>query len=472
MRNDSRSAWRYRGLGLLGLMLASACGSAAEEGDAPNEGSDEEPGSLGGAGLPLTSASFLFAHPLQGSSYRRECNFNTTRCFVTGKYHSGIDESAAAGLAIRAANFGERTLVVNNGSSDHGLGNVVTIRHLLQDGTYLWWLNAHMSSHHPLNARPDGSVAVTTGTKLGEVGGTGGGEAHHWGNHLHAEAKLGNVLRNPCGSRTYYGYLPSNAENFCYRNPDSYIGSRGVMIPEFNLSERDAWGDYDVLYGVASAPIYTRLRLVAATESFSKLLVGGRAGFSDEIVDFPAGRDATGTVTYTAMRTFSAGDYTFFAAVQAPDASWRAGYRVIFSVLPSANDFIRDNDMAATYFERGGLGLARGDGYGYGAYMAVGGSGAWGRWYTRKAGSYGVYVYVGGAGNGSVRYKIFPTGAGTEPLFSDPIDLTRNRYSWVPLRVRGATSWSFATNGYVGLSTEEGSAATIYTFDAVKFIRR
>ncbi|WP_437683899.1 M23 family metallopeptidase [Sorangium sp. So ce131] len=471
MRYDLTLASGHRGLGLLGLMLVSACGSAAEEGAASDDWSDGQPAEIGEAEAPLTSASFLFAHPLQGSSYTRACNFNTTRCAVADRYHSGIDEGAAAGLPVRASNFGERTLVVHNGSSDHGLGNAVVIRHLLQDGTYLWWQDGHMGFHHPLNARPDGSVAVTTGTKLGEVGGTGYGAAHHWGNHLHAEAKLGSVLHNPCGDGTYWGYTPSNATNFCFRNPDSYIGSSRVMIPEFETSSSGTWGDYDVVYGVAGTPIYARVGLVSATQSYAKLLVGGRAGFSGEIVDFPAASGVTGTYTHTTMRSFSAGDYTFFAAVETPTSAWRTGYRVIFSVLPSSNDFIRDNDMSSTYFESGGLGLARGDGYGYGARMATGTSGAWGRWYTRRSGTYGVHVYVGGAGSGSVRYKIYPTGAGA-PVFSDPIDLSRNRYSWVPLKVGGTTGWSFASGGYVGLSADDGSPATFYTFDAVKFTRR
>lgn len=419
------------------------------------------------AASALTASSFLFQHPLTGGSWSSTCVFNTTNCYAKGKYHTAIDESAGTSVAIRATNFGVRTLRQNMSANDAGMGNAVAVQYLLADGTYAYGTDNHMSSHHPLSYRPDGAVAVPRGTKLGNVGGSGYGSSTYWGNHDHHEMKLSNSFASSCGG-TYYGYTPTSAYNYCYLNPSSFIGVRRVLIPEFSLSN-SGWGDYDVLYGVVGSPVYAQVKLESSPGTLTYAGVGGREGWTNTVSDFPFATNVpAGSSTITTNRTFTkAGDYRFFAAVQSSGA-WRGGYPVIFSVLPSSSDFIRDNDMASASFQSGGLGVSRFDGYGYGAQAATGNSGAWARWYTQRSGLYRVWVYVGGNGVGKVRFKIYPTGAGS-PIYSDQVDLSTAAYGWVQLRVGTTTSWSFSTAGYVGLSADTGSASEVYLFDALKF---
>ncbi len=416
---------------------------------------------------PLTSSSFLFQHPLTGGSWSSACAFNTTNCYVAGKYHTAIDESAGTSVAIRATNFGVRTLRQNMSANDAGMGNAVAVQYLLADGTYVYGTDNHMSSHHPLSLRPDGAAAVPRGAKLGNVGGSGYGSPTYWGNHDHHEMKLSNTFASSCGGN-YYGYTPTSAFNFCYLNPSSFFGARRVLIPEFSLSN-SGWGDYDVLYGVVGSPVFAQVKLENSPGPLTYAGVGGREGWTSTVSDFPfAANVPAGSATVTSNRTFTkAGDYRFFAAVQSGGA-WRSGYPVIFSVLPSSADFIRDNDMASASFQSGGLGVARFDGYGYGAQAAAGNSGAWARWYTQRSGVYRVWAYVGGNGVGKVRFKIYPTGAGS-PIYSDQVDLSTAAYGWVQLRVGATTSWNFSSAGYVGLSADAGGSSEVYLFDALKF---
>src|SRR5690606_21633052 len=131
------------------------------------------------------------------------------------------------------------------------------------------------------------------------------------------------------------------------------------------------------------------IRIENSSSTFSYAGVSGRAGWGGTVADFPMATNVgPGTFSVTRSRTFSAaGDYRLAAAVQSGGA-WRGGYSVIFSILSKPADFIRDNGMGSGLFKSGGLGLARFDGYGYGAYAATGNSGAWAQWYTQRAGTF------------------------------------------------------------------------------------
>jgi hypothetical protein len=414
----------------------------------------------------LTSSSFMFQHPLTGSTWNHACDFNTLQCYVSGKYHTALDEAAATSAAVRASNYGVRSLLQSVSANDHGMGNAVAVRYLLDSGQYMYATDNHMSSHHPLSTRPDGAVVVPRGAKLGNVGGSGWGSPTYWGNHDHHEMKTANTFASNNGA--YYGYTPQSASNYGYQNPGAYFGARRVLIPEFSTTN-SGWGDYDVVYGVVGAPVYAQIKLVNANENFTLAGVGGRSGWSTTVADFPLQANVgPGSVTVTQSRTFAAaGDYRFNAAVKA-GSEWRSGFPVIFSVLPKSADFIRDNDMSSNYFTSGGLGTARFDGYGYGAYAATGNSGAWARWYTRRSGAYRLWAYVGGNGVGSARFKIYPTGAGT-PIWSDPVNLSSAVYGWVQIKAGITTSWNFTADGYVGLAADTGAGNEVYLFDAIKF---
>lgn len=416
----------------------------------------------------LTSNNFLFAHPLQGSgSYTRACNFNTTACYSPGKYHTAVDELSSSQLTIRAANFGRRSLTQMVSTYDHGMGNAYCNEFLLDSGVFTYNCGNHLANLQTQAVRPNGRAEVPKGAKQGEMGGSGYGLLMYWVRHLHDEYKTLNTLANACGSGTYYGYTPSSALNFCYQNPDTYYNTRRVLMPEFSTAN-SGWGDYDTLYGVAGQVLWARLQLVGAPRAYTKVGVGGRAGWGGTVVDFPMVSAPVGNSTYTQSKTLTAGDYRFFAAVQ-DGTIWRTGYELIFTVLPKATDFIRDNDMGSSYFTSGGLGVARYDGYGYGAHAATGNSGAWARWFTQNAGTYSVWAFVGGQASGTVRFKLYPTGSGT-PIYSDPINLASFRWQWVQLKVGTTSKWAFTTSGYVGLSADAGNASDTVLFDAMKFI--
>ncbi|MFC2172366.1 M23 family metallopeptidase [Acidobacteriota bacterium] len=416
----------------------------------------------------LNSNSFLFDYPLQGG---RGYLFNQ-RVYNKKKrkyeHHTGLDLIAAGGTPIRAANFGRRSLRVNNCQSDHGLGNVVGIEYLLDDGTNLWSLDCHMSAHRNLNGRPNGTVAIPKSTMVGQVGGTGYCQAHYWGDHDHFELKRGNQLDNPRGPGQHWGYTPYDAKQFGYEKPDDFVGRRRVLMPEFSLTD-SGWGDYDILYGTAGKRLYARLMLVGSKEVFDELLVRGRSGFSTTVVDFPAVSQIRGPYTYVASRKLAAGDYTFWAALK-KGSEWREGYPIILTVLPSSEDFIRDNDMGSQEFQSWGLSTARYDGYGYGAYAALGNVNAGARWLIRRQGRFAPSVYIGANGVGKVRYKVYPT-AGSAPILTDPVDLTSNRFRWVELKKGSTSSWNFDVTGYVELAAGSGSHNEIYLFDAVKFTK-
>lgn len=449
------------------LAIAAAVTGCAPGAVGESTAAEEEEPAVTSAAEPLVASSFLFQHPFFGQPYTHTCDFNTTSCYEKGKYHTAYDESAPTSTAIRASNFGIRSLRQNMSASDHGMGNAVAVQHLLADGTFIYATDNHMSSHQWLAARPDGQVVVPRGAKLGQVGGSGYGSPTFWGNHDHHEMKTTNSFGSSCGA-TFYGYTPTSALGYCYKNPGDYFNKKAVLMPEFGLADA-GWGDYDVIYGVANTPVYARLNIQQSSATYANVGVGGRAGWTSTVADFPMVSNlAPGSWAVTASRTFPAGDYRFFGAVQS-GSEWRTGFPVIFSIVSKAADFVRDNDQPSAYFQSGGFGPARSDGYLYGANAATGNSGAWARWFTQRAGTYSLWVYVGGGGNGSARFKIYPTGSGT-PIYTDPVNMGAGAYGWVQLRVGATTAWSFTTAGYVGLSADAGSASDVYLFDAIKFV--
>lgn len=156
--------------------------------------------------------------------------------YISDKFHTGVDYISDSNLAL-ATNYGRVVRVQVNGEGcrvgcntsgcgckDKGFGNSLIIEHTLSAGggekTYSMY--AHLSD---FDANIYQGVCVSPGTVLGTIGGTGFGSADAWGRHLHFEIKTTNTLTNPSGSGTYFGYTPTNADNFGFIDPYFYIVS-------------------------------------------------------------------------------------------------------------------------------------------------------------------------------------------------------------------------------------------------------
>jgi len=163
-----------------------------------------------------------FRVPVNGVSVI--CTFNTTNCYVKGKYHTGVDYFSS-NKDILAANAGKIVRIQkNDGVNDKNMGNTVIIEHNtvnLNGGTEILYSQySHLASF--IQGLYVGE-AVAKGQKIGTMGGTGGGKTDYWSVHLHYEIKRSNVLgSSPSG---YYGYTPTSATNYNYIDPIWLINS-------------------------------------------------------------------------------------------------------------------------------------------------------------------------------------------------------------------------------------------------------
>lgn len=175
------------------------------------------------------SSDLLFGTPTSTSQISG-CGYNVKTCFNTTKYHTGIDysKSSSGTTNVVASNQGKVAYLETMSSGDHGMGNNVIIEHELASGGKIYSSYSHLAS---IAAGLKVGTPVLKGQTLGTMGGSGSGEANHWGIHLHFEIKDKAVTNNPSGTGLYWGYTPSNPDNYGYHNPNSYIGSVSIKPP-------------------------------------------------------------------------------------------------------------------------------------------------------------------------------------------------------------------------------------------------
>jgi len=154
--------------------------------------------------------------------------------YITDKFHTGVDYVSDSNLAL-ATNYGRVVRIQVNGEGcrvgcnksecdckDKGFGNTIILEHNLFSGvgakTYSMY--AHLAD---FDAKVREGVCVSPGQVLGKIGGTGFGSVDAYRPHLHFEIKTTNTLTNPSGSGTYFGYTPTNADNFGFADPYLYI---------------------------------------------------------------------------------------------------------------------------------------------------------------------------------------------------------------------------------------------------------
>ncbi len=158
--------------------------------------------------------------------------YNAYDLVVDNHYHTGVDYSNST-LTARATSFGTVVRKQINGEgcssgcntagcgcNDVGFGNTVILEHQLTNGQTIFSMYAHLGSFAP--GLEIGSC-LAPGDQVGTIGGSGYGLSDYWGTHLHFEFKSGNVLTNPSGSGTYFGYTPNGADNYGFQSPVLYI---------------------------------------------------------------------------------------------------------------------------------------------------------------------------------------------------------------------------------------------------------
>jgi len=179
-------------------------------------------------GIGATAQNAKFQLPVSGGSIYSPCRFNLTTC-ATSSYHTGIDIHSTGNDDILASNVGKIVAIIQNGSSDHNMGNTIVIEHKIQNAQggveTLYSQYSHLSSFMPGIYVQQ---VVTKGQKIGVMGGSGNGSPNYWGKHLHFEIKRSNTIgSNPSG---YWGYTPTSAVNYNYIDPEYIMTSNTTGI--------------------------------------------------------------------------------------------------------------------------------------------------------------------------------------------------------------------------------------------------
>lgn len=178
---------------------------------------------------PMTDDSDLTFGPPTSTPASPMCGYNVKTCANKRRHHAGVDFRRGIGdgpTPVHAANHGRIARIQKMGGSDQGMGTNVIVEHRLESGRAIYSSYSHLASIEP-GLKKGGIVAK--GQKLGIMGGSGYGQSDYWGVHLHFELKDKPVPHNPSGPGTYWGYMPSNPDEYGYHNPNSYFGKVKVV---------------------------------------------------------------------------------------------------------------------------------------------------------------------------------------------------------------------------------------------------
>jgi murein DD-endopeptidase MepM/ murein hydrolase activator NlpD len=177
--------------------------------------------------LVLMTEDDLTFGPPASTPVLAACVYNVKTCANKSRFHAAIDYSRGDGpVAVVAANHGRVARLERMGRSDHGMGTNVILEHRLASGGRIYSSYSHLASIEPGLKKGD---VVAKGQKLGIMGGSGYGQSDYWGVHLHFELKDKPVTHNPSGFETYWGYTPSNPDEYGYHDPRAYFGKVKVV---------------------------------------------------------------------------------------------------------------------------------------------------------------------------------------------------------------------------------------------------
>ncbi len=212
---------------LFGLLIALvAFASLALSRDVQTEAEPSDPAIAFSS--DATEGDALFGPPTPTPPIS-SCGYNVSTCARKDRYHTGIDYQRTSGdTAVVATNLG---FVVHRevmSPYDQGMGSNVILEHVLESGKKIYSSYSHLASIDPA-VKLGGTVQK--GQVIGIMGGSGYGEPNYWSVHLHFELKDSPVPFSPYGG-PYWGYTPTNPDQFGYHDPGSYLGLVAVETPE------------------------------------------------------------------------------------------------------------------------------------------------------------------------------------------------------------------------------------------------
>ncbi|MGH8477322.1 MAG: peptidoglycan DD-metalloendopeptidase family protein [Methylococcales bacterium] len=172
------------------------------------------------AGCPAQTEFGEATRPLLSLDPR--CKYGSNVCLQPGKRHTGMDFpgngdaiAIAAGLVIR---------VEQMNAHDHGMGNNVSVRHVLP-GPNCATIYSSYSHLQSIGSNIAVGQSVAKGQSIGTIGGSGNGNPNAFAPHLHLEVKSRAVSGNPFGVGLHFkscSSAPLHARrNTCWR----YVGN-------------------------------------------------------------------------------------------------------------------------------------------------------------------------------------------------------------------------------------------------------
>ena len=175
----------------------------------------------------MTDDDLTFAPPTT-TQVSPVCGYNVKTCANKSRFHAGIDyrRGGDGPTPVHAANHGRVARIEKMGWNDQGMGTNVILEHRLASGGRIYSSYSHLAAIEPGLKKGD---VVAKGQKLGIMGGSGYGQSDYWGVHLHFELKDKPVTHNPSGFGTYWGYTPSNPDEYGYHDPRAYFGKVKVV---------------------------------------------------------------------------------------------------------------------------------------------------------------------------------------------------------------------------------------------------
>ncbi|MEA2559517.1 MAG: hypothetical protein QOH06_1021 [Acidobacteriota bacterium] len=163
-----------------------------------------------------------FGHPTS-TGVIGGCSYNAKTCANTSRYHTGVDyRNSETDPYVYASNRGKVVRVEYVNWDDMGMGTNLILQHELASGGLIYTTYSHLSAIEP---GIEVGTVVTKGQRIATMGGSGNGESNFWPIHLHFEVKDAAVTHNASGSGIYWGYTPSNPNNFGYHDPNSLYGT-------------------------------------------------------------------------------------------------------------------------------------------------------------------------------------------------------------------------------------------------------
>ncbi len=439
----------------------------------------------------------------------------------TSSNTSTVSRSVNFGKLVRNINYDQ---ILGYGSASHGMGNVVIIEHLLNNGEKWLSLHAHLASKNLDEIEINDFI--TKEQNIGIVGCSGSTELQ-WcsstgsNRHNHFELKRPGFEEMDLWSFGYLNQTEANSLRADGETEDKSItdtiqqnfstisnfqmNNKEVVLPYISKTSTPTSSNYDV-YGIANKTIYGSLDLtgtfhrssIVVRDFFTRSQIGSKGNLPDS-QRFIGGLNENIAVSgITGDNTYQAGDYLFAVYLVKDEnnnnnidiGETSYGYPVKFSFVKDGDIIIDNDQMNADEDPNNDLENepaynasvgAKVPGYFLTADLHQGRSEKFAQWKPYQSGKYEIYVHIPeyGATATSVSYVIKKDGTEELQVFSQDINQSDNAGDWVKLKTNTENTFNFSEAGYVGLylganegeSNYEVLADQKVAFDAIKFVK-